>query len=347
MSKARHLLVAAVVVAAVICPLVTEVSQPTAAASGSVRTQASSTTVKLSNATVAYGDEQAERFEVTVSPQSSGSMPTGPVWIVQFAQTFCTATLTSGKGSCTLSPDQLAPGVYHLVATYGGSADYNGSASAQETFTVRKAASKITLKLSPAKVAYGGEQAERLEVTVSLQFSPSMPTGTVTIMSSAGRVCVIELSAGKGSCRLTPKKLRVRTYVLVATYSGSTAFKRSISIKNVLTVTKGVARTPTTTTKRPVVSLLTACQYANTVNEVALLVLEGGSYNRKDLDAYAAVAESYSPAFKTSMQYLLEAISWFPISTPWVPDAQPGGVDYDVLLNQIEGTSTWLAIACG
>jgi hypothetical protein len=234
-----------------------------------------------------------------------------------------------------------------VVATYGGSADYNGSASAQETFTVTKAASKITLKLSPAKVAYGEEQAERLEVTVSLQFSGSMPTGMVTIMSSAGGVCAIELSAGKGSCRLTPKKLKMGTYVLVATYSGSTTFMRSISIKNVLTVTKGVARTPTTTTKRPVVSLLTACQYANTVNEVALLVLEGGSYNRKDLDAYAAVAESYSPAFKTSMQYLLEAISWFPINTPWVPDAQPGGVDYDVLLNQIEATSTWLAIACG
>ena len=97
----------------------------------------------------------------------------------------------------------------------------------------------------------------------------------------------------------------------------------------------------------PLVSLLTACQYANTVNEVALLVLEGGGYNRKILDADAAVAGSYSPAFKTSMQYLLEAISWFPSSTPWVPDAQPGGVDYQVLQTQIEQTATWLAISCG
>jgi hypothetical protein len=97
----------------------------------------------------------------------------------------------------------------------------------------------------------------------------------------------------------------------------------------------------------PLVSLTTACSYANAVNETALLVLQGASYNHKQLDAAAAVAGSYSPAFKTTMQYLLEAISWFPSSTPWVPDAQPGGIDYQTLLTQIQATTTWLAMSCG
>ena len=290
MSKARRLLVAAVVVAVATCPVVTEVHQPTAAASvdsaaagsssetlidplglptpvycllerycstvedsGNVRTytnslwsaatlQASSTILKLSNAEVAYGEEQAERLEVTVSPQSSGSMPTGTVWIVQFAQTFCSAKLTSGKGSCTLSRDQLAPGVYHVVATYGGSADYNGSASAQETFTVTKATSKITLKLSPAKVAYGKEQAERLEVTVSPQSSGSMPTGTVAVNAAGTTLCTSKLTSGNGSCTLSRDQLAPGVYHVVATYGGSADYNGSASAQETFTVTKATSK---------------------------------------------------------------------------------------------------------
>jgi hypothetical protein len=42
---------------------------------------------------------------------------------------------------------------------------------------------------------------------------------------------VITLASGKGSCRLSPKKLNTRTYSLVATYGGSTNFKGSASVK--------------------------------------------------------------------------------------------------------------------
>jgi hypothetical protein len=54
---------------------------------------------------------------------------------------------------------------------------------------------------------------------------------------------VIKLSGAKGSCRLSPKKLKVGTYRLVATYDGSTDFGGSASAKQTLTVAKTVART--------------------------------------------------------------------------------------------------------
>jgi hypothetical protein len=80
-------------------------------------------------------------------------------------------------------------------------------------------------------VTYGQEQTERLSVTVVPRFPGSTPTGTVTIKASTGTLCVITLASGKGSCRLSPKKLNTRTYSLVATYGGSTNFKGSASVK--------------------------------------------------------------------------------------------------------------------
>jgi hypothetical protein len=47
-------------------------------------------------------------------------------------------TLSSGKGSCTLSAKRLKVGTYRLVATYGGSTNFKGSTSAKETLTVVK-----------------------------------------------------------------------------------------------------------------------------------------------------------------------------------------------------------------
>ena len=204
----------------------------------------SKTTLKLSIDKVTYGYEQAERLGVTVSPQYPGSTPTGTVTVKEFATTLCTVTLSSGKGSCVLSGDQLAPGIYQPVATYGGNPDMETSTSAKEAFTVSKASSKTTLKLSIDKVTYGYEQAERLGVTVSPQYPGSTPTGTVTVKEFATTLCTVTLSSGKGSCRPSPERLKASTYLLVASYGGSGSFRPSTSVKEMLTVTK--AALPTT-----------------------------------------------------------------------------------------------------
>ena len=45
---------------------------------------------------------------------------------------------TATKGPCTLSAKKLKAGTYSLVATYGGSTDFDASASAKQTLTVVK-----------------------------------------------------------------------------------------------------------------------------------------------------------------------------------------------------------------
>ena len=111
-------------------------------------------------------------------------------------------------------------------------------ASPAQTFTVGRATSKTTLKLSAAKVTYGDEQVEHLSVTVTPQYPGTTPTGKVTIKASTTSLCVVKLKSGKVSCTLSAKRLKTGTYHLVASYGGSTNFKGSTSAKETLTVAK-------------------------------------------------------------------------------------------------------------
>jgi hypothetical protein len=99
---------------------------------------ASKTFLRLSATRVTSGHEQVEHLSVSVWPLYRGPARTGTVVIKESATTLCRITLRSDKGSCTLSARRLSAGTYHLVATYGGSLTYRGSASARETLTVTK-----------------------------------------------------------------------------------------------------------------------------------------------------------------------------------------------------------------
>ncbi len=197
---------------------------------------ATTTTTLNVRTPLTYGDEGSATFHVTVT--APGLTPTGTVAIKNGPTALCTITLSSGKGSCTLSATKLAVGTYGLVAAYGGSTDFHGSASVKETLTVSKATTKTAVKLSATKVTYGHEQVLHLSVDVSPQFPGTMPTGTVTVKESTTTLCTIKLSSSKGSCTLLAKKLKAGTYQLVATYGGSANFKGSTSAKETLTVAK-------------------------------------------------------------------------------------------------------------
>ena len=198
----------------------------------------SQTSLKVSATKLTYGHEQIEHLSVTVSPQHSGTTPTGRVTISESGTALCVITLSSGKGSCKLSSKRLNTGSHHLVATYAGSTHFDGSASVKETLTVARATTRTALKPFATKVTYGHEQAEVVSVTVSPQYSGTTPTGRVTITEPGTTLCVITLSSGKGSCRLSAKRLKAGAYRLVATYGGSKDFDRSASAKETLTVVK-------------------------------------------------------------------------------------------------------------
>jgi hypothetical protein len=96
----------------------------------------SKTTLKLSKATVTYGDEQVGQLRVRVMPEFAGTVPTSSVTLTTTTTTVCVITLAAGAGTCTLSADQLAVGAYTVVATYGGDQNFRGSTSAAKTLTV-------------------------------------------------------------------------------------------------------------------------------------------------------------------------------------------------------------------
>ena len=96
----------------------------------------STTTLELSLAKLSYGHEQAEQLSVTVSPQYPGPGPTGSVTIKSSTKRLCVIPLSSARRSCTLSSTTLPAGTYSLVATYGGSANFEHSVSARKSLTV-------------------------------------------------------------------------------------------------------------------------------------------------------------------------------------------------------------------
>ncbi|MGA2530747.1 MAG: Ig-like domain repeat protein [Acidimicrobiales bacterium] len=104
-----------------------------------VSKETSKVALKLSSAKVTLGQETSEHISVNVSPEFAGPAPTGKVTVKSSSNTICVISLSSsGKGSCTLSANKLSAGTYGLVASYGGSSDFDTSGSTKETLKVVK-----------------------------------------------------------------------------------------------------------------------------------------------------------------------------------------------------------------
>jgi predicted RNA-binding protein with TRAM domain len=188
--------------------------------------------------TVTYGQEQVEKFSVTVSPNYPGPVPAGSVSIKKSTTTLCVIQLSSAKGSCTLTGMQLPTRTYSVYATYSRNANFVGSNSSSKKLTVGKETSKTALKLSATKVTFGHEQLQRFSVTVSPRYTGATPTGSVSVKKSTSTLCVIKLSSGKGSCTLTSMQLPTRPYSVYATYGGDATFLGSPSHSASFTVAK-------------------------------------------------------------------------------------------------------------
>jgi hypothetical protein len=98
-----------------------------------IDTATTTTSLKLSATTVTYRDEQVEQLSVSVSPEYPGTTPTGTVTI---SGANCRIGLSSGNGSCRLSPAQFGTGNRQMVATYNGSHNFRRSASVKQTIAV-------------------------------------------------------------------------------------------------------------------------------------------------------------------------------------------------------------------
>jgi Bacterial Ig-like domain (group 3) len=193
------------------------------------------TAVTVSAPRVVYGAEQAEHVAVKVTADG-GPAPVGTVTVKSGSTTVCTITLSSGRGSCALTAERFPVGRVNVAASYRGTFVFGASASTAG-FTVSKAGTRTSLKLSAAKVTDGHEQSERLSVTVSPKYA-GPAGGKATIKAGKTAICVITLKLGKGTCTLTARKLRVGRYALTAAYPGSADYASSASTRKTLTIAR-------------------------------------------------------------------------------------------------------------
>jgi hypothetical protein len=196
----------------------------------------SGTQLSLSAGRVTYGHEQAERATVTVTPPY-GPPATGAVALRSGSATLCTITLVAGHGECTLSAARLPAGTWHLSAAYSGSGNVAPSTTPSVPLTVARAGTATALTLSAPRVSYGAERAERLTVAVTAQYG-TVPGTKVAIRSGQTVLCTPALAAGKGTCTLTARQLRLGTYTLTVAYPGNANFAGSASARKTLTITR-------------------------------------------------------------------------------------------------------------
>jgi hypothetical protein len=118
------------------------------------------------------------------------------------------------------------------------------NSSGRHAFVADKSpATRTSLTLSPPKITYGREQAERITVSVTPR-TGGTPSGTVLVTAGSGRLCTITLAKGTGTCALAAAMLRPGSYQLTATYGGDAVYAGSTSGQKPLTV----APEPTATT---------------------------------------------------------------------------------------------------
>jgi hypothetical protein len=107
----------------------------------------------------------------------------------------------------------------------------------EATLTVRRAASRTTLTLSPASVKYEHETSVKITVAVAPQFSGT-PAGNVIIRSGQATLCTARLASATHTCPFPSKRaLSPGRHVLTASYQGSADFAPSSAVKT-LTVTR-------------------------------------------------------------------------------------------------------------
>lgn len=149
----------------------------------------------------------------------STSKPDGTVTVSNGVDSCLVLLDGDGTGSCTLEP--TSPGSPALVATYSGSANFNGHTSAAFSGPVVSKAD-LALGISHFEPAnpVTGQETTIFFTAVPVAPGWGVPTGEVTLTDQAGRTCTAPVSTG--SCTITFDQSG--QIVLNLTYSGDANF---------------------------------------------------------------------------------------------------------------------------
>ena len=136
-------------------------------------------------------------------------------------------TTVSDPDAFGSSLDALSCGAPDNCAIYG---EIDGPDAASAIWVAVKRpvpATATAVTLSAARLVYGREQAGR--VSVSVAAASGTPSGTVTVTAGGTAVCVVTLTAGRGSCALPATGLAAGTYQVTGNYGINAGFAYSRS----------------------------------------------------------------------------------------------------------------------
>ena len=168
------------------------------------------------------GEPVTIAFSVTVDAPGAGT-PTGTVTVTD-ADSLQTCSATVAAGSCQIA-FSAAGQRHNLTATYGGDADFNGSASRPATVHVVDKADTTTTITSDCRDPSVVGQTYTVTWTVSVDApGAGSPSGTVTVGDGDGNTCAAPV--GDGTCDLTSTSAGAKT--LTATYGGDADFNTQL-----------------------------------------------------------------------------------------------------------------------
>jgi len=187
----------------------------------------STTSVKLSPASVTYATEKGLKVTATVKGRFGGT-PSGKVVITTGKVTICTiAKLSKGTGTCSpASNTLLKTGAYTVTGAYSGSLS-GSSGTAKLTVTANHSTS-TTLKLSAATITDGHEKTLKLTGTATALYGGTL-TGKIVITEGSKTICTIaKITKGTGYCYPASNTLlKAGKYELTATYTGNYSSSKS------------------------------------------------------------------------------------------------------------------------
>jgi uncharacterized repeat protein (TIGR03803 family) len=197
------------------------------------------TAIESAPATIQQG--QTAKITVAVAAHVGTNLPEGSVGLVVGSQTLSTATLSDGKATFSLPTATIAPGVYQVHVTYGGSTAFVNSVSANIKLDI-KVLPSITFRASPTTTTEGLDST--FSVLVGKAGAPS-PTGTVTFSSPTYKFGSTSVSSGMASFVANFGKISAGTYVVTAAYSGDN-YNEAVSATQTIKITKATTTTSVT-----------------------------------------------------------------------------------------------------
>ena len=155
-----------------------------------------------------------------------------------------TATLAGGVATLPVT-SSFSPGTYNLTATYNGSTEDDASTSPPVAITIASTgvATTTTLRSSASQLTEG--QPFSLSATVAASGGSGTPAGTVSFYLGQNKIGTAALAGGVATFSVT-SSFSPGTYILTASYAGSSEFDASTSPPVTLTIAPTGVTTTTT-----------------------------------------------------------------------------------------------------